>query len=195
MQTQSQPLTSYDWQAAVLWPRHHCCQLGWTQNQHVQKATMGSHHQHRSLLQVCSATLDLDPQETHGEEDGSAQQPHNRVKEPEAPALDRSRAFLLRQAGQSKPGKWPYHEKKNGCEGNSKGKEDAAQDDALWIRCKTMKYNFSVNALLYCPILYCPMGHPWRVKKPTEYMKNKKTNNLILRKRASGWTCGLKQLQ
>lgn len=120
---------------------------------------MGGHHQHRSLLQVCSATLDLDPQETHGEEDSSAQQPHYRVEKPEAPAFDRSRTFLLRQAGQSKPGKWPHHEEENGCKGNAKGKEDAAQDDALWIRSKTLKHHLGVNALYKHQSIFLILGH------------------------------------
>lgn len=95
---------------------------------------MRCHHQHRSLLQVCSATLDLDPQEAQAEEDGSAQQQDDRVKEPAAPALDRSRAFLFRQAGQSKPGKRPNDEEDESRQGDAQREEEDAQDDALGIR-------------------------------------------------------------
>lgn len=89
-------LTSYNGQAGVLRPWHHCRQLGWTQNQHVYKATVRCHHQHRGLLQVCPPTLDLNPKETQGDKDGPAQQPDDGVKEPTAPALNWSWALFLR---------------------------------------------------------------------------------------------------
>lgn len=127
-------LTSYDRQAGVLRPRHHRRQLGWTQNQHVQKAAVGRHHQHRRLLQVRLATFHLHPEVAQAEEDGSAQRQDDRVEEPAAPALYRSRALLLGQAGQSQPGNGPHDEEEERRQEDADGEEDAAEDDALGIR-------------------------------------------------------------
>lgn len=128
---QWQPLTSNYRQFGVLWPGHHCCQLGWTQNQHVQKAAVRGHHQHRRLLQVRPPTLHPDPQEAHREKDSPAEQPDDGMKEPAPPACHRPRAFLFRQAGQSEPSERPNDEEEERCHGDAKREEYAAQDDAL----------------------------------------------------------------
>lgn len=128
---QSQPITSNHRQLRVLWPRHHRCQLGRTQNQHVKKAAVRGHHQHWRLLQLRPPTLHPDPQEAHREEDGPAQQPDDGVKEPAPPARDRLRAFLFRQASQSEPSEGPHDEEEERRYGDAKWEEDAAQDDAL----------------------------------------------------------------
>lgn len=136
---ESQPLTSNDRQPSVLRPRHHRSQLGRTQNQHVQKAAVRSHHKHRRVLQVRAPTLHLDPREAQAEEDGSAQQPDDREKEPAAPAGDRSGALLIRQTSQSESGDGPRDEEEKWSHGDAQREEDAAEDDTLW-GVRFMKY-------------------------------------------------------
>lgn len=130
---ESQPLTSDYRQPGVLRPRHHRSQLGRTQNQHVQKAAVRSHHKHRRVLQVRTPTLHLDPREPQAEEDESAQQPDDRVKEPAAPTGDRSGALLIRQTSQSEPGDGPRDEEENWSQGEAQREEDAAEDDTLCV--------------------------------------------------------------
>lgn len=131
--------TSYDRQAGVLRPRHHRRQLGRAQNQHVQKAAVGRHHQHRRLFQVRPATFDLNPVETQGEEHSSAQQPDDWVVKPATPAFYGFGALLLGQAGQSQPGDGPHYEEAKARQGDADGEEDAAKDDTLWDQKKYIK--------------------------------------------------------
>ncbi len=124
-------LTSDDGESAVLRPRHDDRQTRRAKHQHVQEPAVWRYDQHRRFLHPRLTPFDPNPQEAHEEEDGAAEEEHDVMEEPPAPAPHWLRPLRRRQTGQSQTSDGPHEQEEERGQGDAHRKQNHAQNHSL----------------------------------------------------------------